>query len=245
MKKPLLLLLPVLLVLQFGCKKETYKTAPAVLKTISTSPSGFSTTFSYDANGRLAGMYYSGGGQTVITYASDTATEVYSKPAGNVVSSKIVMLSTEGLATNAVVLDGSGSITGFSNYTHSSDGYMLSELNYNAAQEYINKKEWEVSDGDVKVWFNRDTLTSENNFEFYYDHYYIKQTNTIGNPFYRPAYYGKSSGRLTKISKRYNYFLGNIRYSHTYTFDEFNRVSTEKVYDHNGILKYTNTYTYY
>ena len=225
-----------------GCKKETVKTAPAVLKSVSNSGSGITTSYTYDGSGRLTEISNSNGSKTTITYTGDTVTEVYTE-AGNVVWAKGILLSN-GVAVSSVTTNGSAAVTGFTEYTFDSNGFLVLEKNYNANQQYTDRKEYSISDGDIKVWTNRDTSTNENNFEYYYDHYYVEQTNTIGNSNRGLTYYGKSSGRLTKITKRYNYFIGNIRYSHSYTFDEYNRVSLEKVYDHNGTLNYTNTYTY-
>lgn len=242
MKHLHLFLLAVLVISVTGCKKETVKTAPAVIKSVTNSGSGITTSYTYDATGRVTEISNSNGSKTNITYTGDTVTEVYTE-AGNTVWTKGLILSN-GLAVTSVTTDGSGSITGFSDYTFDSNGYLTLQTNYDSALQYTDRKEYGINDGDIKVWTNRDTLTDENNFEYYYDHHYIEQTNTIGNSNRGLTYYGKSSGRLTKITKRYNYFLGNIRYSHSYSFDEYNRVSTEKVYDHNGVLKYTNTYTY-
>jgi YD repeat-containing protein len=243
MKHTLIFLLTATLVVTAGCKKENKKSAPAVLKSVTNSGSGVTTSYSYDGNGRATEIANSNGTKTTITYTGDTVTEVYSE-AGNVVSVKAILLSN-GLAVSSITTNGSGTITGFTDYTFDGNGFLVAEVNYDANHQYINRKEYAINDGDIKIWTNRDTLVNENNFEYYYDHYYIEQKNTIGNNNRGLTYYGKNSGRLTKISTRYNYYLGNLRYSHGYTFDEYNRVFTEKVYDHHGVLKYTNTYTYY
>lgn len=242
MKNTILLVSAAILLTASSCKKkDEFKTAPAVIKSVSNS-SGTTISYSYDGSGRVTEISNTDGTKTTIAYNGDTVTES-SSLAGVVLSIKTIVLSN-GLAVSSVTTDLGGTITGFSDYTFDSNGYLTLQTNYNANHEYTDRKEYGINDGDIKVWTNRDTLTNENNFEYYYDHYYVQQTNTIGNSNRGLTYYGKSSGRLTKITKRYNYYLGNIRYSHSYIFDEYNRVATEKVYDHNNVLKYTNTYTY-
>lgn len=225
-----------------GCKKETVKTAPAVIKSVTNSGSGVTTSYTYDGNGRATEISNSNGSKTTITYAGDTVTEVYTE-AGNVVWAKGILLSN-GLAVSSVTTNGNGAVTGFTEYTFDSNGYLVLQVNYDSAYQYTNRQQYNMGDGDMQSWFNRDTLVLENNFEYYYGHHYIEQKNTIGKNNYGITYYGKDSQRLIKTSTRYNYHIGNLRYNHGFAFDEYNRVTLEKVYDHNGVLKYTNTYTY-
>jgi YD repeat-containing protein len=182
MKNTLFIVLAVATLLSASAckKKDEFKTAPAVIKSVSNS-SGTTISYSYDANGRVTEINNTNGTKTTIAYNADTVSES-SSLAGVVLSIKTIVLSN-GLAVSSVTTDLDGTITGYSDYSFDSNGYLTLQTNYNANHEYTDRKEYGINDGDIKVWTNRDTLTNENNFEYYYDHYYIPQTNTVSSPF--------------------------------------------------------------
>lgn len=235
---PLLLLLP-------ACKKESSKTAPAVIKSISQLPSGYNSNFSYDEYGRLTLQSNNDGTKTSIAYAGDTITETTYLTTGDVSDVKIMTTDSFGLAISYIRLDHAGAVTGFGQYTYDGAGHRIGELIFDSGMNQTQRKEWSYDNaGDINGYKVYDTIIPENNEEYYYDKYYISQTNTTGNANKGQSYYGNGSHHLIKAMHRLNYLLGNVIYSYTYTFDEYGRTITETAQDHTGKQKYVNTYTY-
>jgi YD repeat-containing protein len=245
MKNHLTKLIPVLLLLVVaGCKKEEeFKTAPAVLKSIVQSPSGNSSSYTYDSQGRLTSKTNSDGSRLDVTYTGNTVYENYYKTGSILSWAKIYTVdSVTQLATTGTLLDSAGNVTGLMEFSYDGAGHRIVEQLFDTTHTLIQRKDWNYDgDGDLKSYLIDDVLDDANDNQYYYWQYYVQQTNTLTSG---QAYNGKGTNRLFKTMVRFNYLLGNIRYSYTYTFDEYNRVSTEKVYDHNDVLKYTNTYTY-
>lgn len=238
-------ILPLLFLLVSSCKKndDEFKTAPAVVKAITQTPSGNITTFAYDAQGRLITKTNADGSNLVITYYGDTVIETYNKFGAIPAYTRIIKIdSATGLAAAGLQLDSTGKLTGYLQFGFDGGGHMTLDKLTDTAQTVLYEKTWGYDgEGDLKSYFLTDNVAPDNTCQYYYWQYYIGQKNTITNG---QPYYGKNSYRLIKTQVRFNNALGNVRYSFAYTFDEFNRVSTEKAYDHNDVLKYTNTYTY-
>lgn len=237
-------ILPLLVLFIAGCKKnDEFKTAPAVVKSITQTPSGNITTFAYDAQGRLTTKTNADGSNLVITYYGDTVIETYNKFGAIPAYTRILKLdTTTKLAVSGVQLDSAGKLTGYLEFAYDGANHRTLEKLTDTLQNVLLMKEWGYTwEGDLGTYFLTDNETPANTCQYYYSQYYIEQKYTLTTG---QAYNGTSTNRLLKTQVRFNNTQGNILYSFAYTFDEFNRVSTEKAYDHNNVLKYTNTYTY-
>lgn len=245
MKKGLYFLL-ALVVFYSSCKKEEDNTTPAiaaVLKSISQVPSGVSTNYTYDSQGRLETVRNSDGSGMNISYSGDTVTETLMNDSGYVFVINTVFLNATGIATASFLRDTFGGILSYSEYFYDTASFKIDERNYAPSGNQIARKGWSISANNVYYYSSTDSLIYQNNAQISYT-YSFERENTIGNDNIGLKYYGKSSKNVEKTMHKTSNATGNIYYTFQYTFDNSGRIATKSAYNHLNELVYTNTYTY-
>jgi YD repeat-containing protein len=239
-------LLAVIVLLISSCKKEKDNATPnsdtAVVKSISQTPGGLNTTFSYDSEGRLSTIRSSNGSGTNITYNGDTVIESMMNDSGYVYSIKTVFLNSSGIATSSLLRDTFGGILTYSQYLYDSANFKREEMNYDVYNNLVARKTWDIGANNVYYYTSTDSLVYQNNAQIGYSYSYEKE-NTVGNDNMGLKYYGKSSKNIEKTMHKTG-VTGNVRYTFQYTFDNSGRISTKAAYNHLNELVYTNSYSY-
>lgn len=216
-----------------------------MIQSISDTPGGNSSSFSYDGNGPLTLLLHNDGSKTSIAYLRDTITEPTYNTSGGLSGAKVLTTDSFGLAISYITLDTTGTISAYGQYSYDGTGHQIREQIFDNGMNPIQQKVWSYDDaGDLIGLTVTDNLVQQNNEEYFYDKYYISQTNTTDYQNKGKSYYGNGSHNLIKAMHRLNYLQGNVIYFYTYSFDEYGRTVTKTAKDHNGHLKYVSTYVY-
>jgi YD repeat-containing protein len=232
-----------MVVLFASCKKKTESTtfppaSAAVLNSVSQMPSGITTHYTYDAQGRLETVRNSDGTGTNITYSGDTVSEAMINDSGYVFAIRSAILNTSGIATTSVLRDTLGSILSHSQYLYDTANFMTDEKTFDISNNLISERTWGVSENNVYYYTVSDSIDEQIGYSYSYE-----KESTTGNYNMGYKFYGRSSTNIEKTRTKTG-TTGSARYTFQYTFDGSNRVSTKAAYNHLNELVYTNTYTY-
>lgn len=249
MKTPLYLLAIALILSVSSCKKEKEAYDPsgaltAVVKSVTHSNTGTTDSYTYDAGGRIQLIQSSNGTKTVFEYADTTLTQTNYEKGEVVVSVTRFALDAQGLVSNSVVTDANGAVVSYHTYTFDDQKQMTAQNNYTANHEVNGKLEWVWGGGNMwnyAVYDSAITHTLCNSYLWYYD----PATTSVGNANTGKKFFGADSKYLTRKIVGYVWGAANTLSTFEYTLDSEQRLAEIRTYDYNGILKNTDSYTYY
>lgn len=228
-----------------SCKKDedkpTVDLATVKVRTIQHSNSGLTETYTYDSDGRITQLQLSNGSRTTYAYTADTLNIASFDTTGSLLSTEVMLLSN-GLAQSSVVMDASGNILGFHEYSFSGSGEETMHRVLNPNLEQTAKEEWIWSGGNLTTYSIYDSANT-NLYNVYYVYNYPGASST-GKVNTGRKYLGADP--LYQVRKIFTTGLvGNSIRMLEYTTDDQKRITSALYYDQNHDLKNTDSYTYY
>ena len=216
-----------------ACKKEDENAFIGIrIKTLTDEGSGFSSTFNYDGNGRVASIHSNNNADDIFTYSANCANEHYTHSASNTDWTVCHELNPQGYSQGSF---------GDDNF-YDTDGYLIEIYHNDSLSPSITA--FTITSGNVTL--KKDSsigAPSSNNIFYEYD---LGKLNTTGNENYGMVYNGKSSTNLVSRELTVNHYGDTVAVNpHTYNFDGMNRVVSRKTFNNLGGLIEHLTYTYY
>ncbi|HLP52129.1 MAG TPA: hypothetical protein VK154_14670 [Chitinophagales bacterium] len=251
MKTPMYLALFVGLLLIASCskkeedKKLTYfDPSTTKLKSVTYGGNNQTHNYTYNASGLLESILVSDGSKTTYSYDSVSVTETSYTTGGNIATINYIELNDSGLAVNATVTDGGGTVTAHKFYTYDAGKHITTEENYTPANALTQRLEYAWYGSSNLLNFTIFDSTGTNGVFTFYQTFFDGPTS-ISNTCTGRAFMGISTYALIRKSVRYSALYGDNVETYDYVLDGLQRVSQKKTFDRNGVLKYTDTYTYY
>jgi hypothetical protein len=206
------------------------------------SKNGYSVSYTYTPDGKIATSVDSRGIKTTYKYESNRIIQDVGDTLGHSFAAASIFLSPKGLTDSSVLIDENG--VHLKTYTHDENGYSGINTDYNMGKitrvtSYIYK---DGNEAERVI----SASPSEKLFSVYFD-YYKDDINTQAFENYGLQFMGKESKNLMKkyiqvLTKGDTVQTVNFNYH----FDNKGRVIQKAMYDtKSGVLRDSTTFTYY
>ncbi|MES2620160.1 MAG: hypothetical protein V4615_04840 [Bacteroidota bacterium] len=217
-----------------ACKKEDANSFTYIrLKTITDERSGFSSTYYYDASGRVTYIRSSNDAVHTFTYAGNCVNEHYTHTASNSDWTECRELNPQGYYQGSFGDD----------FIYNQDGYLHQILNYDSSQ-LTDITTFTIVAGNLTD--KADSSVGGTSSHHVYYEYDNSKLNTIGNENHGMIFYGKSSTHIVSRAITVNHYGDTTAFNpDTCSFDGMNRVASKRTFNNLGGLIRHYTYTYY
>ncbi len=250
MEKSIYGVVVVLILSASSCSKEkkpgydSTGALAAVVKSVTHSNTGTTVNYVYDTNGRIQLIQSSNGVKTTFEYADSLLTQTELDKTGNIVSVAFLTLDSRGLVSNSVVKDANGAVVSNHTYVFDDQKQLTAVYNYTPNNDVNGKTEWIWGSGNMYNYSIYDSAITHKAFDSYL-WYYEPAITSVGNANTGRKFLGADSKYLIRKTIGYTWGAANVVSTFDYAFDSQHRVIETKTYDHNGLLKNTDSYTYY
>lgn len=244
-----LFIIPVSLLLVFGCKKKedngpTLDLRTVKVRTITHSLTGITDTYAYNADGRIVSINSSNGNSITYAYQGDSISVLKRDATNATLGTDILLIDSMGFVKNAVRLDGSGNVLGFDEYSFNGNGEKTMLLTRNANLQQNGKYEWIWSNGNMIQSIVYDSAGIQKVYDTYY-WFYDPAGTSIGNINTGQPFWGADSKYLIRRYIQYSDQNGNSYRLFEYESDSEMRITSMSIYNQNQTLQNKDTYTYY